>query len=142
MKLSLLPKLVENSDKRKERMKLSLLPKLVENSGKRKDRMKLSLLPKLVENLVWVPVISISKILIPSLHDWCPIMPKLVVLSLPNRGTSWIITLLCVQITSKIRYETRRAYGFKWICEYIITWKFLVIILLHISSTFNSQFFF
>jgi hypothetical protein len=35
-------------------------------SGKRKDRMKLSLPPKLVEKLVWVPVVLVSKIFIPS----------------------------------------------------------------------------
>jgi hypothetical protein len=75
-----------------------------------KDRMKLSLPPKLVENLVWVPVISISKIFIPNYmidallcQNW-PFSP-------PNQGTSWI-TLFCIQ-PSEIRYETRRAYGFK-----------------------------
>ncbi len=35
-------------------------------SGKRQDRMKLSLPPKLVEKLVWVPVILLCKIFIPS----------------------------------------------------------------------------
>jgi NADH:ubiquinone oxidoreductase subunit 6 (subunit J) len=38
----------------------------VEALMKRKDRMKLSLLPKLVEKLIWVPVISLCKIFIPS----------------------------------------------------------------------------
>jgi hypothetical protein len=35
-------------------------------SGKRKDKMKLSLPPKLVEKLVWVPIIWLCKIFIPS----------------------------------------------------------------------------
>jgi hypothetical protein len=35
-------------------------------SGKMKDRMKLILPPKLVEKLVWVSVISLCKIFIPS----------------------------------------------------------------------------
>jgi hypothetical protein len=37
-------------------------------SRKRKDRMKLSLPPKLVEKLVWVPIILICKIFIPTLR--------------------------------------------------------------------------
>jgi hypothetical protein len=88
--------------------------------------MKLSLPPKLVENLVWVPVISISKIFIPSYMIEALLCQQNWPFSPPNRGTSWIITLLCIQ-TSEIRYETRRAYGFKGICEYI-TWQLLVII--------------
>jgi hypothetical protein len=49
----------------------------------RKDRMKLNLPPKLVEKLelVWVPVISSCKIFILSYAFWCPIMPKLAVLT-------------------------------------------------------------
>jgi hypothetical protein len=37
--------------------------------------------PKLVEKLVWVPVISFRKIFITSYAFWCPIMPKLAVLT-------------------------------------------------------------
>jgi hypothetical protein len=47
-----------------------------------KDMMKLILPPKLVEKLVWVPVISLCKIFIPSsAFDGCTIMPKVAVLA-------------------------------------------------------------
>ncbi len=49
-------------EKRKDRMKLS-------NGGayeKRKDRMKLRLSPNLLEKLVWLPVILLYEIVIPS----------------------------------------------------------------------------
>jgi hypothetical protein len=47
----------------------------------RKDRMKLSLPPKLVEKLVWVPVISLSTLFIPSYTFDALFKPKLAVLA-------------------------------------------------------------
>jgi len=54
--------------------------------GKRKHRMKLSLPPKLVEKLVWVPVISFSKIFIPS-YAFDALLCRDWPFSLPNRLT-------------------------------------------------------
>jgi hypothetical protein len=50
-------------------------------SGKRKDSMKLTSPPKWVEKLVWVPVILLRKIPIPSYGFVCPVTPKLAVLT-------------------------------------------------------------
>jgi hypothetical protein len=53
--------------------------------GKRKDRMKLSLPPILLEKLVWVSVITICKIFIPS-YVFDPLLP-------PNHGILQITLL-------------------------------------------------
>jgi hypothetical protein len=65
----------------------------VDALGKRKHRMKLSLWPKLVEKLVWVPVISLCKIFIPSYafdallcQNWPFLPPNYVTLLRRTRG--------------------------------------------------------
>jgi hypothetical protein len=58
-----------------------------------KDKMKLSLPPKLVENLVWIPVISICKIFIPS-YTFDALLSRNWPFSPPSRVTSQIITLI------------------------------------------------
>jgi len=62
---------------------------------KRKDRMKLSLPPKLVGKLVWVPVISLCKIPIPS-HGFDPLLCINWPFSPLNRET-FRITLLALR---------------------------------------------